>query len=173
MAEQNPDQNIDKTDSKKKLPLKTLMVIAGVVLMEIATIGTVWFMRGGQPSPAQASNPIEQTQAAAAKQLAEVVVASGSFDNHIGGRAKMIVNLEVAAKVEQEKQADLESQIKLHGKEIMNMVREVISSVQPTELKDPKLQVVKRELLIGLEGIIDKDLVSEILISEWQTYVSE
>ena len=158
---------------KSKLPIKTLIIILAIVLMEAGTI-TFFFVAKGTPDAAQATDPIAQTQELPNKTLAEVILAENtSVDNYIGGSTKIVVTFEVAAKVEADDKKPLEIKVNEHSKEILNSVRVVVSSVTPEQIKDPKLQVIKRELLAAIELTVGKELIKEILLPTWSTYTAD
>jgi len=158
---------------KSKLPLKTIIIILGVLLLEAGTISFFFVVKGGQPKNAEATGPIEQTDDNPNKDLTEVVLAEGSVDNYTGGRSKIVVTLEIAAKVQITQKENLDKAVDDHKKEIMNTVRIIVSSAQPVEIKDPKVQVIKKQLHAEMEKIIGEGLIEEILLPVWQTYDSD
>ena len=166
-------ENGDVQKPKSKLPLKTLLIILVVFLLEGGTISLFWVMKGG-PKLAEATDPIEQTHENPNKEFSEVVLVDNfAVDNHVSGRSKWIITLEVAAKVESAKKGYLEDRKDVHKKEILNTVRIIISSAQPDDMKDPQKQVIKREIKSGIEKIVGEDLIKEILLPIWQTYISD
>lgn len=165
----------DVQKPKAKLPIKTIMVVLGVILLEAGTISFFIVAKGGTPDSAQGgTDPIEQTRELPNKTLAEVVLTQEtSVDNYIGGKFKMIVTLQVAAKVETADKENLDKRVTEHGNEILNSVRIVISSASPEEIKDPKLQVIKRQLKSEIEDVVGKDIIKEILLPIWSSYTSD
>ena len=76
----------------RKLPLKTLIVIVGVLLLEGATIGL--FMLTSDPAASQASNPIEGMADTTESNAAEVLlVDEQQVDNYTQGRTRMLVDV--------------------------------------------------------------------------------
>ena len=94
-------------------------------------------------------------------------------DNYMAGRTRMIVTLEVAAKVEQTNKEKLDQNVSEHSKEILNSVRILVSSAQPDQIKDPKLEVVKRKIKSGVEEIVGAGLIEEVLLPVWQVFISD
>jgi len=155
---------------KRKLPIKTLLVILGVLLLEGGTITIVMAIRGG-PSPAAATTAIENTQESQTKTMGEVVLAENfNIDNYLQGRSRIMVTLEVTAKVEKEKQELLAAQVLEHKTEIKDKIRSLVSSSDPEHLRDPSLQVIKREIKASMDKIVNEGLIAEVLIPSWQTY---
>ena len=172
MADDAP--TTEEQNQKPKLPLKMLLIILGIFLLEGGAISMFWVLRGGSPKLAEATNPIEQTQQTPGKDVAEVILAeSFSVDNYPGGRARIIVTLEVAAKVEKGNKNRLTLLVKEHKTEIMDNIRSLVSSAQPEHLKDPQLQVIKRKIKAGMEKIVGEGLIEEILLPTWKSYAQD
>jgi len=174
-----PDDVLNQNDVQKpkgKLPLTTILVVLGVLVLEGGAISTFFIMRGGKPGAAEATNPIEQTRESQNKGLIEVsVVDSFQVDNHkLGGKSKLVVTLDLVIKVEKVNEEMLQDLIKDHKSEILNAVRVVISSAQPEQIKDdPQLEIIKRELKANIEKIIPEGLITEILLPRWTSFVND
>ncbi|MCH9021933.1 MAG: hypothetical protein IID32_04140, partial [Planctomycetes bacterium] len=68
---------------KSKLPLKMILIVAGVLLLEGGVVSMFWVMKGG-PDPAEATLEIGETREIASKGFAEVVLAeSFQVDNYM------------------------------------------------------------------------------------------
>jgi flagellar basal body-associated protein FliL len=172
-----PEESVEKKEVQKdkpKLPIKTILIVLGVLLLEGGTISLFFVVKGGKPLPAAATDPIEQTQQSPSENLAEVVlIEDASVDNYVGGKTKIIVTLQVAAKVEIANKDKLDAKVKEHKNEIMNTIRVVVSSAKPTEIRDPKIQVIKRQMHVEIEKIIGEELIKEVLLPVWTTYVAD
>ena len=106
------------------------------------------------------------------KAFAEVVLAKDyKVVNYTVGRSRMMITMEVAAKVKSEQKEQLEAEVKEYNKEILNAIRIVVAGANPDDIKrDPRLQVIKRDIRTGVENIVSEGLVKEILIPVWQPY---
>jgi len=163
----------ERPSSNYKMPLKTLIILLLVFLIEGGTISLFFVMRGG-PNPAEGTDPIEDTQTTQQNKYAEVVLVQDfQVDNYMAGRTRMIVTLEVAAKVELTNKEKLDQNVSEHSKEILNSVRILVSSAQPDQIKDPKLEVVKRKIKSGVEEIVGEGLIEEVLLPVWQVFISD
>jgi flagellar basal body-associated protein FliL len=163
-----------KTEEQKpkgKLPLKTILVIAGVVLMEGGTIAVLKMTQ--KPLPVEASEPIVQVPENPNKDSAEIALADGSVDNYVSGRSFIRVTLEVHAKVKKDKQQQLTDMVTTHKTEVRDQIRYLVSSSQPEDLRDPKLQVIKRQIKSDIEKIVGDGMVEDILLPVWQLYAME
>ena len=170
MAEQN---NLTEAEQKpkRKLPIKTLLIVVGVVLLEGGTI--VAFKVFNKPAPAAGSNPIEGTTETPLKDEAEISVAEDfSVDNHVGGRTKIVVTMDISVKVKKPDEAKVTELVKANKAEILDSIRTLIAASQPDHIKEPDKQVIKREIKFAVEKIIGKDLIETVLIADWKTYDS-
>lgn len=172
MAVDTPKKNEVQKEKIKK-PLKTMLILLAVFLVEGGGISLFWVMKKG-PKPAEATDPIQQTEQNPNKDFAEVVLAENfQVDNYVGGRSRLIVTLEVVAKVEAANKEKLEAAVKEHSKEILNEIRVLVASAQPEQIKDPKKQVITRELKAGIEKIVGEGLLKELLLPVWQAYSND
>jgi flagellar basal body-associated protein FliL len=172
MAEETPAKD-DIQKEKRKLPLKAMLILLSVMLLEGAAVSVFFVMKGG-PKPAEGSDPIAETEKNVNNDYAEVMLVQDfQVDNYMAGRSRMIVTLEVAAKVESINKEKLEQSVSGHSKEILNAVRVLVSSAQPDQIKDPKLEVIKRKVKNCVEEIVGEGMIQEILMPIWQTYVAD
>lgn len=164
------DIKTDEQKPKPKLPLKTILVILGVLVMEGGTIGIFMAVNDG-PKPSEASNPIAGTSERANADMAEIqLVEPMTIDNYTQGRTRMLVTIEVSVKIEKSRQEKLSLLLTEHATEIKDRIRSLISAASPDNLKkDYKLQVIKREIKVIVEKTIGReDSIDEILIPSIQ-----
>ena len=167
---ENPSAGTEELKPKK--PLKTILVITGVLAMEAGTIGI--FMAKNDPKPAAATDPIEATQDNASSSMAEITLADAfDVDNWTSGRARTLVTLEVAAKVKKDNRDKLGLLVEEHKTEIMDRIRSLVASALPDHIRDPKLQVIKRDIKASLEQIVGEGLIEDIFLPTWQSCTIE
>ena len=165
-----PNATAGEQKTKPKLPMKTILVIAGVLLLEGGTIGVFVAMKDG-PKASDASDPIADTTETANAQMAEIpLVESMQVDNYTQGRTRLLVTLEVTAKVKKDKQEKIGPLVIEHATEIRDRIRTLVSSARPEDITDPKLQIIKREIKVNVERIIgQEDCIEEILVPSLQS----
>ncbi len=172
MADNTPVAELEQKP-KAKFPLKTILIIAGVLLMEGGTI-TMFKIMGGGPKPAEGTDPIAQPAPVnPVNEVAEVLLADGSVDNYVSGRSLIRVDLEIHAKIKKADQEKMKLLAEEHKTEIRDRIRFLVSSSQPEDLRDPKLQVIKREIKTTMDEILGPDMIQEIFIPMWQSYAME
>lgn len=174
MADNTPAKaEADEQKPKGKLPMKTIIIILGVLLLEGGTISMFTILKG-DPKPAAATSPIEGTAAEPTKPMFEVSLAENfSVDNYTRGKSKLVVTMNVTAKADESQKENLTKKVEASKSEIKDGIRALISMAQPDEVRDPKLQVIKREIKSCIEEIIGEGMIEEVLISEWQTYTAD
>jgi len=173
MADEKSSPTAEEQQVKPKMSKKTLIIIAGVLILEGATIAIVKMLSGG-PKPSEAAPPIEVTETAPSKEKAEIVLCSNmQVDNWVGGRSRTIVTLEVVLKTEKANQEALTAEITANATQIKDRIRVLVGSAQPDNIRDPQLQVIKREIKAALSEIIDGSKIDEILIPTWQSFIQD
>ena len=170
MAEDAPPVTPEEQKPKSKLPLKTILIIVGVIALEGGTIVGFKIFSGGA-KPAQGSDPIDGSVQAQNKEMAEINLAENfSVDNYLGGKARFVITMSVSARVDTEKMEEFTKLAEVNKAKILDSIRFLVSSAQPAHIKDPKLEVLKREIKIGVEKITGEGIIQEILVSNWQSY---
>ena len=163
---------------KSKLPLKMIIIIGSVFLLEAGAVSLFWIMHGG-PDPSDATISIEQTEEYSREGLAEVQLAeSFQVDNYMkGSSTRTMVTLEVfATYLEGEDQANVEkvsALVEKHSSEINDRIRTIVASAKPNDLTDPKLEVIKRIIKSEVGKIIGKDYIQEILLPKFSPVTFE
>ncbi len=172
MAEDAP-VTPEEQKAKSKLPLKTILIILAVLLLEGGTITVFMVLKGG-PTAAEGTNPIEGDTQVDLKEFAEVTLAdSFNVDNYMGGKTRLVITMEVCAKVAKEKGDEFKAIVEAHKTEIKDTIRSFVASAHPDQIKDPKLQVIKREIQTSVEKIVGEGMIQEILVSSWQSYTAD
>ena len=164
---------------KAKMPLKMIIIMASVFLIEAGAVSMFWMMRGG-PDPAEATSPIDQTQEYSREGLAEIQLAKTfQVDNYMkGSSTRTMVTLEVFASYLEGKDDNsnvekITALVEKHGSEIRDRIRMIVASAKPNDLTDPNLEVVKRIVKSEVEKIIGENYIQEILIPNWSPVTIE
>lgn len=108
------------------------------------------------------------------QQGTEVVLAENfRVDNDMGRKGRCVINMGICAKVAQGKADELRRIAESRKTEIRDAIRTVVASAQFEQIKDPKLQVIKREIKARVETIVGKGLIQDILVTNWQSYAAD
>ena len=95
-----------------------------------------------------------------------------SFLHWLGAIVENVI-LEIARRGARHPECQLDQNVSEHSKEILNSVRVLVSSAQPDQIKDPKLEVVKRKIKSGVEEIVGEGLIEEVLLPVWQVFIAD
>ncbi len=143
MADKNEPQA-----EKKKLPIKTILVVLAALLIEAGAIIGVFMFAAG-PSPVQADGMSSQA-ALTGEQPIEVLVVSGKFQNTRSGRAYLYdteVWIVVKSKYEQEVVASQES----IQAAIKSDVTTIFRRAEPAHLRESELSTLTRQIKAALD----------------------
>ena len=160
---------------KSSMPLKMIIIIASVFLLEAGAVSLFWIMHGAP----DATDAITQTEENSREGLAEILLAeSFQVDNYMKGKStRTMVTLEVfATYLEGEDLVNVEKVtllVEKHRSEIRDRIRTIIASANPADLTDPKLEVVKRIIKNEVGNIIGQEYLQEILLPKCSTVTYE
>lgn len=163
----NSEEELQKP--KKKLPIKVIIIVLLVVLMEV---GTILFMKmSSKPEAVEGdTTAIDQTaELPEAPESELMIVEDMSVDNWTTGKTKYLVNFSVAIKVDDSLKEKLTEKIAKHSSEIKQIFSQIVGEAEPHLLKDAKKEVISRKMKTELEAIIGDGVVKELLIPSWSS----
>ncbi len=169
MAEQQQNAN---GEEKKKFPLKTIIVLVAVFLIEAVVIAAVFMLSGG-PEPAKAQGAEEDLKAKAQEPV-EVLVVEGKFINSKSGRT-YVYEAQVFVVVKRKHEEQTITDVKNMQAQIANDVRTVIARAEPAQLAEESLSTIIRHIQQQLEERLGKDeegnsIVQEVVIGSWTRF---
>lgn len=162
---------------KRRLPIKMIIVIAIVMVVEGAVIGG-GVMLFGDKKPAVANENLQDDSEAAKKDLVEVLLVGGKFQNTRQGAQAYMYDTSIYVVVRQQNQAYVESMIEAEGNRIRQEVSEVFGRAEPAELNDAERLSLKRKILAKCEQRFKKDAegesyIHEVVFSGWMRISSD
>lgn len=153
MAEQQ--ENTSSESSKaKKLPVKTLIILAVVLLAEVGTVVLVYKLAGG-PAEAHADEEATKKLLMMEQEVEELVVAD-KFPNKRSGRT-MVYDTEIYIVVKRKFQEKVQELMERKSAEMTADVREIISSSEPSHLNEPTLATLRSRIKATLDERIGRD----------------
>jgi len=141
-------------ETKKKLPIKTLIIFAAVVVIEAAVIVGV-FMAAGKPADVVAEGAAPD-DAAMAEELVEELVVADKFPNTKRGRT-FIYDAEIYIVVRRKYQMEVQMKLETMAAQISGDVRTIISRAEPNHLLEPTLATIKRQVKVALDERLGQD----------------
>lgn len=150
---------------KKKLPIKTLIVILAVMVVEGAALVVVLGMLG--PKQSQAQIEPKHLEDDESEQTQEIELVSEKFQNLTTGRV-WIWDVEIYVQVKNKNAEAVEQILTRRKAEINEQVNQVFSRAQHAQLKEPERQTILRQITALMEKIVPgqdgKPLIERIII---------
>jgi flagellar basal body-associated protein FliL len=162
--------------AKKGLPVKTLAIVAVLMIVEAAVVVFALGLLGPQASHAQT----EQKNVAHddSEDTMEIEVVSDKFQNLSTGRV-WVWDLSVYLQVKNKNAETVKGVMEQRSAEIKEGISQIISRAQHTQLKEPERQTLIRQIgafLEKLRGMTDSDgkpLVERVMIPKCRGFPSD
>ncbi|MEL6328641.1 MAG: hypothetical protein AAFR38_03185 [Planctomycetota bacterium] len=157
--------------SKPGLPLKMIVVVGGLMLVEaVAVMGIMVFTAGGSTSAGELA--IEGAEAADREQPVEVELTKGRFLNLSTGRAWQW-QAEIYVRVRKKNVDKISSEIERRRVEIDEGVSEIFARAQERHLREPGRETLKRQMLAFAVEVFGADSngvprVDEVMIVNYR-----
>lgn len=155
--------------AKKKLPLKTLIILGVVLVLEVGTVVVVYKLAGG-PAEAQADDEATKRLLMMEQEVEELVVMD-KFPNKRSGRT-VVYDTEIHIVVKRKFQEKVKEIIERKAAQMVADVREIVSSSEPSHLNEPTLATLRSRLKATLDERIgrdeqeDKPIIERVIISK-------
>ena len=156
-----------RTRSQFRQLLLLLAGLAGLLLL-VSLIPrkppeTKWaaVLTGDQDFLAQAPSPFELP-----------ICEDLTVENRFYFRHNMVVTFSVYARTEPENKPVLGPLVEQRSDQIKDRMRRIVATLDPADIRDPKLQTVKARVKSDLDTICGPGLIDKVLIPEWQAFRS-
>ena len=181
MSEKKPDaappaEAAPAPEKKKGLPIKTIAVVAVLMLVEAGAVIFVFGMMGG-PKQSKADIDPKQLQHDESNEIQEIQVIDDRFQNHSSGKVWVWdINLVVQVK---NKNADrIQKVLEQRKAEVQEGISQIISRAQHAQLKEPERQSISRQLSAFLEKVLGNDadgksVVERLIIPKCRGYPAD
>lgn len=173
------DEQVKPADApaKKRLPMKMIIVVAVVMIVEGALFGAGIMLFGDSP-PAVEASTLEDDQKAKEQDLVEVLLVGGKFQNTRQGAQAYMYQTSIYVLVKQKDQAYVEEQIKAEINRITDEIIEVFARAEPAELSAPERLELKRKIMakcnerfkVDADG---KPYIHGVVMSGWMRISSD
>ena len=177
MAEQKPKEaaavgGVDAAPARKRLPIKTFLVMTAVLLIEGVAISAA-FMIAGKPADVKA----EKTAATEAQQgelPVEKLVIAEKFQNNRTGKT-YLYDTEIYIIVKSKDDEAVTERIEAMSAQIAADIATIFRRAEPAHLLEPTLATLTRQLKSVLDERIgrdaeDKSMVREVLMKKYTQY---
>ncbi len=163
MAEENKNDaaNADGAEGKKKLPIKTALILAVALLIEGVAISTVFIIAKG-PAPLQADAGLAENLADEEKQV-EVLVIAEKFQNTRTGRS-YLYDTEIYVLIRKKHADDVDASIQGMQAQLSTEIATLFRRAEPSYLMEPELATLTRQVGSVLVDKIGPDSDGEPLV---------
>lgn len=139
----------------RKFPVKTLLILGAVMLIEGAAI-TAAFLLAGEPAGAEGATGAAEDAAAQAEQPVEVLVVVDKFPNTRSGRT-YLYDTEVYIEILRKNKKDIEQDIENMRARITTDLGTIFRRAEPSHLLEPELLTVTRQIRAVLDKLLGSD----------------
>lgn len=151
---------------KKKLPIKSIIVVLAIILLEGGMLGL--YMTLSEPQNADA-DIIAGEQAPAAPAVGEVTILEDRVSNMRSGRL-YFYDVRICIEVEQADVETVEQDVAKREAFIRDSIRTAFAQADPQYLEEPELQTMKRKIHEILEEALGEGRVRAVFIPKYNRY---
>lgn len=158
-------------EPKKKLPIKTLLVIVAVLTLELVTAVVAYMMAGG-PGDAVADRPGASIVDDGTKTVEQLVVEERFANSKQGG--VFLYDTQIYIQIQQKNQAKAEEMLKNMSASISADIHTIFRRAEPSYMHEDALQTLTRQIKEVLDKhLVDaekKSMVEKVLITRCVEY---
>ncbi len=140
---------------RKSFPLKTLLILVGVLLLEGLAVSAA-FLLAGKPAQVEADPNAPDAQALANQPVEELVV-SEKFQNSRTGRT-YLYDTEIYILVKRKHQSQVQTKLQDMTARLTTEIATIFRSAEPAQLDEPTLATVTRQVQAKLDELLGKDV---------------
>ena len=176
MAEEENNQD-GQEPVKKKLPMKMIIILAVVMVVEGAIFGAGYFIFGDKP-PAVMAEGLDADDKAAEFEQVEVLLVGDKFQNTRQGAQAYLYDATIYVLVQQRYRSYIEGEIEKKMHRISQEITEVFARAEPAQLNEPDRLTLKRQILEKCEKRFGDDAdgeayVQDVIISNWKRFSTD
>jgi len=162
---------------RKKLPVKLLIIIGIVMVVEGAVIGGGIMLFGPDPPKVQAQGLTEDSKAAELE-LVEVLLIGDKFQNTRHGSQAYLYDATIYIVVQRRHEGYIKDEIESNMARISQEITEVFARAEPAQLNEPDRLTLKRQILDKCEKRFGDDAegepyVRDVVISNWKRFSAD
>jgi flagellar basal body-associated protein FliL len=154
--------------AKKKFPLKSLVILLAVLLVEGIAISAAFLLSGG-PQKLEASSEAED-KAALAEKPVEALVIADKFQNTRTGRT-YLYDTEIYVLIKTKHEERVKKMLESMKAQIATDIATIFRRAEPGHLLEPSLATLQRQIKASLDDMLGKDeqgnsIVDKVLITK-------
>ena len=164
--------------AKKKLPMKLIIIIAVVMIVEGALFGAIYFVFGEKPPAVSAQTKLEEDAQAEKLDEVEVLLIGDKFQNTRQGAQSYLYDATIYVVVLRRDQEFIQKQIEENPGRISEEITEIFARAEPAQLNEPDKLTLKRQIKERCEKRFGRDeeqkpYVRDVVISNWKRFSAD
>jgi flagellar basal body-associated protein FliL len=169
-----PAEGAAEKPGKKGLPIKTIAIVAIIMVVEAALVIFAFGLMGG---PKESKAEPAELHDDESNLTTEIEIVAERFQNLTTGRV-WVWDIEVYVQTKQKNQERVERVLEQRGAELKEGLGRIVSSAQHTQLKEPDRQSINRQFAAFLEKILGNDsdgkpLIERVLIPKCRGFPAD
>lgn len=162
----------NELEPKKKLPVKTLVLVGVLMALQLGVVGALFVMMGSpEEAAADAATP---DPVMLGQRPREVHVTGGKFPNNRTGKT-FVYDTELYVVVAEKHREKVAEQIEDTKAQIAEDIREIISRADRSQLTEPTLATIKRQLKARFDARFGPDeegkpIVRDVVINRFTEF---
>lgn len=141
-------------DGKKKLPIKTVGILAAVLALEAGAISAAFMLAGG-PAEVKAEGAAADDHALL-EQPVEILVIADRFQNTRTGRAYMY-DTEIFVVTKKKHEEQVGDRLEHMKAQITTDIATIFRRAEPSHLLEPELSTLTRQVRAAIDGRLGHD----------------
>ncbi len=163
MADEKNENEAAKTEgTKKKFPLKTLLMLGGVLLLEVVTVFIVITMAGG-PAPVSADRAGANLLVDDGNKEAEELVIEERFANSRRGDV-YLYDSEIYVVIRKKHQDKVKADLKSMSAQIHSDILTIFRRADPSFMHEDELQTLSRQIKAAMDNRLGTDVDGEPVV---------
>lgn len=175
MAEE--ENTTEQAPPKNKLPMKMIIILAVVMVVEGIIFGAGYFIFGDKPPTAEAEGLTVDAKAAEFE-LVEILLIGDKFQNTRQGAQAYLYDATLYVVIQERHRSHIEEQIEKQMARISAEMTEVFARAEPAQLNEPDRLTLKRQILDKCQKRFGDDAdaepyVRDVVISNWKRFSTD
>lgn len=171
--DKNEDANKAAEAPKKRFPLKTLLMLVGVLLMEVITVVVAFSLAGG-PEPVSADRTGASTLVDDGNKEVEELVIQDRFANSRRGDV-YLYDAEIFVVVQKKHQEKVKTDLKSMSAQVHSDILTIFRRADPSFMHEDELQTLSRQIKSALDARLGVDadgqpIVRRVLMTRCTEY---
>lgn len=163
-----PEKGTEAPAPKKKLPIKTIGIVAGLMVAEAGAVFAI--LGAGGPKASSGATPEAVLHDDESEKTTEIELVNDKFQNMTTGQA-WVWQVSIYLQVKNKNAERVEAVLEQRKAEIREGISQIIARARHTQLTEPEKQTLTRQVasyLDTLEGMTDdhKSIVERVIFAD-------